>query len=510
MSGCVSHTQESEKSEAENKILVMGSAVDVYTIDPAVGFDEATSSAIKSMYDNLYRHTDNPPRTMPWLAERYEVSDDTKEWTFYLRKDAKFHDGSPVTAEDVVYSAKRLMRIGEGPASIFKGIIDENSAEAVDNYTVKFKLLKPFAPFLNIIPWLFVVNSKIVKEHEGDDLGRKWLETNEAGSGPFTIKKIVPGEVYEFEAVENYWRGWPEEGRLAGYVRKVIRDASDRRKALESGEIHMADWMSPDDQLVLRDVYGMTLIEEPTINTYEIKMNTKRGYTANIHVRKAISYAFDYNALAMLWSGRAPLLKGPLPAGSEWVNRNLNVYGLDMEKAKEELSKSPWPNGGFELDYVYVVGLEEERLTGLIIKSQLAQLNITVNIIPISWTDVVALFSDPNKSPDIFPLYSSSAYSDPDNYLWSAYHSSNAGAWTNPGHYQNAEVDRLLEEARTTIDKEKRKQLYDRAQEIIVEDAPNIFGVSPPDFHVWSPKVKGLVYCPVQGSDEDFYWLRIE
>ena len=186
------------------------------------------------------------------------------------------------------------------------------------------------------------------------------------------------------------------------------------------------------------------------------------------------------------------------------------MYRLDLEKAREELSKSPWPNGGFELDYVYVTGLEEERQTGLILKDQLSKLNITVNIIPMSWTDAVALFANPDTSPDLFPLYSSSAYPDPDNYLWSAYHSSQAGKWTNPGYYENPELDLLLEEARGRIDIEKRKELYNRAQEIIVEDAVNIFGVSPPDFHVWSPKVKGLDYCPVQGSDEDFYWLRIE
>ena len=511
LSGCVSQPEGGEPAaKTEPRVLIMGTAVDLYTIDPAVGFDEAVSSTLKSLYDSLYRHVGNPPRVIPWLAENYEVSEDGKEWTFYLRKDARFHDGSPVTAEDVVYSAKRLMKIGKGAASLFKGIIDENSVVAVDNHTVKFVLLKPFAPFLDVIPWLFVVNSKLVKANEGDDYGQTWLKTNEAGSGPFVIKKWIPGEVYEFEAFEDYWRGWPKEGRLKGYVRKVIREASERVKAMESGEIHVADWMSAEDQLVLRDVNGMVLIDEPAMMTYEIKINNKKGYTSNIHVRKAISYAFDYDALKNIWVGRAKLMEGPLPAESEWVNEDLQVYRLDMEKAKEELAKSPWPNGGFELDYVYVTGLGEEKQTGIILKDQLAKLNITVNIIPMSWTDVVVLFADPESSPDLFPLYSSSAYADPDNYLWSGYHSSQAGEWTNPGHYENPELDSILEEARGTMDRERRKELYDRAQEIIVKDAVNILGVSPPDFHVWSPKVKGLDYCPVQGSDEEFYWLRIE
>lgn len=511
-SGCVSQPQEGGGIgvETESKVLVMGSAVDVYNMDPAVGFDQAISSTVKNLYDNLYRHVDDPPRVIPWLAERHEVSEDATEWTFYLRKDANFHDGSPVTAQAVKYSADRLVEIGKGPASLFKGVIDEESTTVLDDYTVKFKLLKPFAPFLDVVPWLFILNPDLVEKNRGSDFGQAWLTDHEAGSGPFTIKEITPGETYEFEAFEDYWRGWPEEGRISGYVRMVMRESSERTAALESGEIHVADWMLAEDQLVLRDVNGMFLVDEPTLNTYDIKLNNRKGYTADINVRKAISYAFDYEALKNIWAGRAKLLTGPLPPGSGWVNTGVEVHELDMEKAKEELSKSPWPDGGFELDYVYVTGLEEERQTGLIFRDQLEELNINVNVIPMSWTDAVVLFGDYQTSPDMFPLYSSSAYSDPENYLWSGYHSSQSGQWTNPGHYENPELDSILEEARGTTDRAERKSLYDQAQEIIVNDAVNVFGVNPPDFHVWSPDVKGFDYCPVQGSDEEFYWIRIE
>ncbi|MEM5794203.1 MAG: ABC transporter substrate-binding protein [Candidatus Aenigmatarchaeota archaeon] len=502
------HEERVEEKRTEEKILFIGSAVDLYTIDPAVGFDEAISSTLKNLYDNLYRHVDNPPRVIPWLAESHEVLDNGTTWIFHLRKDAYFHDGSPVTSYAVKYSLERLLKIGKGPAYMFKGIVNESGIETPDNYTVRIKLLKPFAPFLDIIPWLFIVNPKIVEEHKGEDFGQSWLASHEAGSGPFTIKNFIPGQVYEFEAFENYWKGWSEK-RLKGFTRKVIKESSERINALVKEEVHIIDWVSPEDQVLLRDAYGFLLVEEPAIHTFEIKMNNQYGPTSNKHVRKAISYAFDYDALEKLWVGRAKLLKGPLPP-SEWVNENLNVYRLNMTKAREELAKSPWPNGGFSLDYVYVAGLEEEKAVGLLLKKQLAELNITVNIIPMSWADAVNSFKDPKTSPDMFPLYSSSAYPDPNNYLWSAYHSSTAGEWTNPGHYKNSEVDKILEEALGTLDKEKRRELYFKAQEIIVEDAPNIFGVSPLDFHVMSKKVKGFNYCPVQGSDEEFYGVWLE
>jgi len=108
-----------ETNLQKEEILYIGSAVDLYNIDPAVGFDEAISSTLKNLYDNLYRHVDNPPRVIPWLAENYEVQDNGLTWIFTLRKDAYFHDGSPVTSYAVKYSFDRLLKINKGPSYMF-------------------------------------------------------------------------------------------------------------------------------------------------------------------------------------------------------------------------------------------------------------------------------------------------------------------------------------------------------------------------------------------------------
>ncbi len=494
---------------AKSRVAVMGSAVDLYTIDPAVGFDQAIGSTLKELYDALFRHVGNPPQTISWLAESYEVSEDATEWTFTLVKNAVFHDGFPVDAAAVKFSAERLLRIGKGPASLFKGIIGEDSVNVLDNHTLKIRLLQPFGPFLHTLPWLFVVNPNLVKANAGSDDGQTWLRDHEAGSGPFTLGEWKPGELYEFKAVPDYWRGWPAEGHLEGYVRKVIGDAMARMQALERGEVDIVDWALSEEQLRLKEM-GFLIVEEPTMQTYEIKLNNQDGYTADLHVRKAISYAFDYQALLEIWAGRPILTVGPLPPSLELASKDLEVYRLDLERAKAELAQSPWPEGGFDLDYVYVSGLEEERKTGEILRDQLAKLNIRVNIIPMAWADAVSTFQNPKTSPPMFPLYSSTAYPDPDNYLWSGYHSSQAGEWTNPGHYQNPQMDDLLERARATVDQAERKKLYRQAQQLALDDAVNIFGASTPDFHIYGPYIEGFDYCPVMGSDEDFYWLRLE
>lgn len=489
--------------------LTMGSAVDIYTLDPAVGFDTAIGSSLKGLYDALFRHVGNPPQVVPWLAGSYEVSEDAMEWTFELVKNAVFHDGSPVTAEAVKYSAKRLLRIGKGASSLFTGIMGPDSVSVLGDYKLKINLLQPFGAFLDALPWLSVVNPAVVEANAGDDDGQTWLTDHEAGSGPFTLGEWLPGELYEFKVVPNYWKGWPAEGRLEGYVRRVIPDAADRMSALEEGQVHLIDWASPEDQLRLKE-QGFVIVDDATMRMYDIRLNNQEGYTADSHVRKAISYAFDYEALQGIWAGRAALAEGPLPPSLEWAAKGLEIYRLDMEKARMELAQSPWPEGGFDLDFVYVTGLEEERKTGEILHEQLANLNIGVNIIPMAWADAVSTFKDAKSSPSMFPLFASTAYPDPDNFLWTGFHSSRAGEWTNPGHYQNPEMDDLLERARASADPEERKTLYNQAQQLALDEAVSIFGVLTPDHHAYNSKVKGLNYCPVMGNDEDFYWLWLE
>lgn len=498
--------QPSQDKTRETRKLIMASAVDLYTLDPAIGFDTAIASSLKGLYDALFRHVGNPPRTIPWLVERYEVSRDARVWTFKLFKNIAFHDGTPLTAEAVAYSAERLLKINKGPAGLFSGILKPGSVKAVNRYTVKMTLIQPFGAFLDTLPWLFIVNPSQVSVHAGTDQGQAWLKDHAAGSGPFTIGEWKPGEKYVFQAKEDYWKGWPDKKHILSYERRVIKESEARVKALEAGEVDLADWILPGEQRRLEEK-GFIVLKEPSIETYEIKMNNKIGYTADIHVRKAISYAFDYEALLKLWEGRAVAADGPLPPGLGCARSELKVYQHNLEKAQAELSRSPWPAGSFALDYVYVVGLEEERKTGEILRDQLAQLNIKVHLIPMAWADAVNSFKNPKTAPALFPLYSSSAYSDPDNYFWSGYHSSQAGEWTNPGHYRSKDMDRLLEKARTLLDAKERKRLYCLAQKKVVEDAGILCGVSALDHHVFGRRIRDLVYCPVMGSDEDFYFL---
>jgi peptide/nickel transport system substrate-binding protein len=490
----------------DGSVGIIASTVDIPNIDPAIGHDGAIATTQKHLYDTLYRHHGNPAELVPWLATGHTVSDDAKTWTFTLDPNATFKDGSPVTADAVVYSTQRIIDLNQGVAWMFAGILDKEGVTAVDPQTVQFALSTPFAPFLHATTWIFVLNPAEVQANEKDgDQGQEWLVSNSAGSGPFTIARWEPGNLYEFTADPDYWKGW-ESAHVDGYIHQVSAESSTKRIALQSGDIQFADWLSPQDKTVLAKASGVVVPMDPSISTYTIKLNNKVGPTSDVNVRRAMSYAFDYDAMIEILGGFGTRVAGPLSTALAGARQD-PTYQTDLDKAKEELAKSADYADGFEIDFVYVTGLEEERQTGQILADQLKNLNITVNIVGMEWANAVALFADPETSPAMFPIYSGSDYPDADNYLWQSFHSSSAGTWTGADHYANPDVDALLEQARAATDEAARTDLYDQVQQIVIDDAVEIYLTSPIEAIPHREEVVGYQYTPVMGSN--VWWYEI-
>src|SRR5260221_202686 len=139
------------------------------------------------MYDNLLRYQGNPPEIVPWLAERYDASEDGRTWTFHVRRGVQFHDGSEVNAEAVRFSFARLLALAKGPAGIFKRMgLTSEKVRAVASHTVEIQLDRPYGPFRAAIPIVSIVNPAIIKAHEANgDWAEPWLAHHEAGSGAY-------------------------------------------------------------------------------------------------------------------------------------------------------------------------------------------------------------------------------------------------------------------------------------------------------------------------------------
>ena len=477
------------------RILIITSNQDIPNFDPHIATGYSASFLLRNVYDSLVRVSGSPPKPVPALATSWTVSPDGKEVVFKLDPAAKFHNGKPVTADDVVYSFQRAVRLNKGNAWMIQGVVGPSSVSAVDAATVKFVLLKPFAAFLQVLPWIWIVSKADVEANLGADDGQSWLRTNLAASGPFKVRRAEAGNLYELERVENAWQ--KGGGNLTGVIWRITRETANQRMALQRGEAHIAVDLTSEDMDALKDKPGIVRVLEPEYRTFSIKMNTEKGPCADINFRKAISYATNYQAIADA-AGYADLMIGPLPHGILGHNPQLAVYRTDLAKAREHLAKSKTPTGA-KLTMVHVSGLEQQRRWALIMLDSLKQIGIELEIKPMIWPDMVAACRSPETFPDFFPVYQTANYGDPDNIAFAAYHSSRNGNWQN-AVYKNAEVDALIEQGRAEIDEAKRIALYRQLQDKLVADAPDIFGVLERRKLGMSDKVKGFVFTPVASN----------
>ena len=500
---------EAFERRGDQKILVTVQRQAVPIMDPSIKYDASIRTMQQAMYDALLKYVDTPPRVVPWLAESYDVSDDGLTYTFHLVENARFHNGDPVDAEAVRWSFERTLKLGKGPAWMLNAFLKAENIEAPDAHTVVFTLDRPFAPFTSFLPWWFVMNPKQVMAHEVDgDMGQKWLIDHEAGSGPYKLRRVEHGTLYELERVQDYWRG--HKGPLGGIIYKLVRESAAQRAALIKGEADLATGLSPDEFDQLAKMPGMVSSTEPALTAFGIKFNTQGEKTSDVNLRKAVAYAFDYDALVKIYNGRAVLQTSPFSDAIRGKVTVPNMPRRDLAKAKEYLAKSRWPNGGIELEYVYVQGLEEERLMGLVLIDNLKDLDITVKMVPLTWANMVARGSKVETSPDMMAIFATPVSTDPDAVAIQ-YHPSSHGRYYGVHFYDNPEVTKLIEEARFTGEWEKRAPLYAKIQQMIVDDQPEIFGMMRERRIVYRDWVKGFEYSPVRMTEEtDLYPLYIE
>jgi peptide/nickel transport system substrate-binding protein len=499
--------------DGNRKVLVFAGNQAVPNLDPHVRYDWSTRMIQQSVYDGLLKYVGSPPRIIPWLAERYDASPDGLSYTFHLVANAKFHNGDPVDAEAVRYSFQRALRLNAGVAWMLKDFLKPEGIVAVDPRTVRFTLERPFAPFISYVPWWYIVNPKqVLANTVNNDEGRAWLTENAAGSGPFKLRRFDANTLIHMDSVPDYWKGWPmgEANRLSGVIYRILREAAPRRAALQRREIDIGTNFSPDDMSQLARLPGVRIEDHPGFTTFGIKFNCAEGPTADANLRRAIAHAFDYEALITIHNGGARLMDSPFPPG---MAGHISVPGIarkDLEKARAFLAQSRVPNGGIELEYVHVQGLEDARRIGLALLDSLRPLNIRVNIVGQPWTTMVARGSKPDTAPHMTSVYVTPVGTDPDTVAYQ-YHRDSWGLYYGMSHYDNPEVSRMIGEARGMIDETTRLATYAEIQRRIVADQPEIFGMIANRTWAMRDYVKGFEFSPIRFTGEiDMYPVWIE
>ncbi|TPG44283.1 ABC transporter substrate-binding protein [Roseomonas nepalensis] len=489
--------------EGNRRILVFSGNQPVPILDPHQRYDWSTRMMQRCLYDALVRYDGTPPRVVPWLAERWETSADGKAWTFHLVGNAKFHNGDPLDAEAVRFSFERGLRLNKGISWMLSKHLKPGNTVALDARTVRFTLEQPYPDFLSFMPLWFITNPKqVMANQEGDDDGQKWLTTAEAGSGPFRIRRWDGQSVMSLEAVPDYWKGWPmaEADRPAGVIYRVMRESSPRKAALQRGEVDVAAGLTPDDIDQLGRMPGMTIADVPGAAPFAIMLNTQKGPTADVNLRKAIAYAFDYDALITIHKGAARLMDGPFPVVTEG-RITLDMPRRNLELAKGYLAKTATPEGGIELEFLHIAGHEVQRQIGLVLLAALQPLGIKVNLVAQPWPTLVGRGASPETAAAMTAVYVTPVTTSPDTVA-SQYASSAAGQFRGIHHLRDAEIDRTVAEAAVELDEAKRADLYARIQCRVVELQPVIFCMTANQQWAMRGYVKGFQSQPLNLTGE--------
>jgi peptide/nickel transport system substrate-binding protein len=460
-------------------------------IDPALGQGFADSVAYANIYDSLV--FPQPDGSLgPCLAEKWEVSDDGLTYTFHLRSDVKFHNGDKLTAEDVVFSAERLTTIGEGYAYLFSPILDKVTAE--DEFTVKFSLKEPFGPFLNALVNLYILNKDLVLSHiekPGDygdfgDYGRKWLLTNDAGSGPYQVKEMKLEEHLIAVRFPDYWGGF-NENNPDSFTQIGTEEPVTIRTLMSKRELEISDqWQTEENYQAMDKIEGVDIARFPSGSILTFCLNAQRAPTDDVHIRRALAYAMDYQGLIQGVYPSSKQARGPVSSILPGFYEGVFQYQTDLDKAMEELKQSKYYGSldQYPLDICYPAEWVAADKMALLFQASAAKIGITVNIAKQPWAKMIADVAKPETTAHVNILTMAPHYGEAGSPL-SRYHSHNCGTWEGVEWLQDTEIDTLITQALSIVDEKERFQKYAELQEKLVELCPSIWVVDVMEQHAY-------------------------
>jgi len=451
-------------------------------IDPAIGSDTTSAIALVNLYDALV-FSDVKGEAQPHIAESWKVSDDGLTWTFYIRKGIKFHDGSELAASDVKFSFDRFRTIGRGNAFLFLG--QNISAEVVDTYTVNFYLERPSGPFLKTLLYFYILNEDLVRANikkpgeygELGDYGKEYLLTHDAGSGPYMVKDVDVGSSITMVVNPNYWipidSYAPDEFKMIGTVEPVTVRTLLSKRELEIGDQNQ----SLENLKALEKIEGIEIARYPQAVQWILPMHTRKPPTDDIHFRKAIAWATDYDAVINHILIDFVQAKGPIPQVLSSHDPTLFQYHRNLDKAMEELKQSKYYGQleKYPVEVHWCAEVPDEEKIALLLMSNMADIGIKVKVVKAPWMSLVDEMASMETSPNMTIVFPGVRYAEAGSLLEQKYASKAAG-WVSAGEWLlDPKYDAMLEDAIKTIDKDERYAKYNKLQQYIVDLCPTIF-----------------------------------
>jgi ABC-type transport system substrate-binding protein len=483
--------------------FVFANESDYDTVDPHAAFDVGRVAVRLNIYDGLMRWQRNPAVLEPWVAENYTISPDGLTYTFKMRRGVKFHDGTEVKAQDVVYSLDRILAVGKGAASLFKTMVEPGAAKAVDDHTVEFKLKKPSAIFLSVIPEIHIVNATLVKKSEsGGDWGQAWLSKNSAGSGAYKLTQFDPAIGFVAERFPDHFKGWGPKW-IDEIEFRAVKDTNTRVLGLLRNDFQGIGGYLQTDQLNRIKASGNAqVLEAESMRVMMAQFNVTRAPLNDVHVRRAINYAFDYDGFNKdILGGLVERNPTPLPNTIWGVPKDVKGYSLDIDKAKAELAQAKVKIDK-PIELAFLTGFQQTEQAAQLLQNGLTKAGVPSKVVGYPWPTIVEKFKDPSTTPDVSVYWISTYYADPHNWIGEMFSSSTAGTFKNAAHYKNPKVDELLDKALRSTNQAERAKLYEEVTRTVVDDAAGLWIYNTKWYGPYSNKIKGIVFCPIGSAQE--------
>ena len=443
------------------QVLTVAQSADITTADPRVGDTAIEYSVYVQVCDPLIAFDANA-KIVPMLATSWKVVNPTT-YEFTLRSGVKFHDGTTLTSADVKATVDRMLDPALKSLSASDYVLLIKSVDAVTPSLVRFNLHIPFAGFLNRMTKIFPVSQQAAQRLGDAEFGR-----HPVCAGPFKFVEWVRDDHILLEAFDGYWGGRPKIEKI---VIKPIPQASTRAAALRSGEVDLAVNLSPDVLQAIKQDARLKLLEKETGRFEFFHLDTLSRPFDDKRVRQAINYAVDWNGIVRSIMGgygrRAPGPAMPYMDGYTEVTG----YEYNPAKAKQLLIEAGFPNG-FELTVESPNGryFVDREIAQAVVGYLRTVAGINANLQVYEWGQYVGRRRNKQHKMGLWGFVAGFRLFD------------DVGFHFEPAlgakYYNNSEVTRLFEQARVELDASKRRALYSRLSNLIVEEAPWLFGAA--------------------------------
>ncbi|WP_231638686.1 ABC transporter substrate-binding protein [Paenibacillus sp. JCM 10914] len=472
-----SEQSQGEKVEGGDVVVIILQDLDY--LDPHLAVAAGTNEVLFNVFEGLLK-PDEEGALNPAIAESYDVSEDGLTYTFKLRNGVKFHNGNPLTADDVVYSYSRLAGLDTGKP-LQSAFEDVQAVESQDASTVVIRLKQNSSSFLTAL-----TSAVIPKRYEDSN-------KNPIGTGPFKFKEYLPGQRLVVEKFPDYYV--KEVPSLDKVEFRIITDGEAGLLALKSGEVDVYPRIGTERLEEIANEY--TTLSAPQNLVQLVALNNAKEPFNDIKVRQALNYAINKDEIIQgvafgygtkIGSNLSPVLAKYYQEGLE------DQYATDLDKAKALLTEAGYPNG-FETKLSVPSNYQFHVDTAQVVAAQLEQIGVKVKIEPVEWAVwLERIYKGRDYELTIIGLDGKlDPYQILNKYL------SDAG--NNFFNYNNAEFDTTLHSAATEVDDAKRVELYKKAQRILADDAAAIYIMDPNSNVALNKKLAGYKQYPLYVQD---------